>query len=94
MTETIAGLPFWQISFDADGDPEGTASEVTQQIIGQGITDLLMFSHGWNNSPATARRLYSGWFGQLAPQLAHATTARPVNVGLVGVFWQIGRAHV
>ena len=87
MTDTISGLPFWEIRFDADGDPGQEAATAIDEIGTLGITDLVVFSHGWNNSPDTARRLYDGWFGELAPQLTHVTTSRPVHVGLVGVFW-------
>jgi hypothetical protein len=87
MSETVAGLPFWEIKFDADGDADPQASVVADEIAASDVTDLVMFSHGWNNSPETARRLYAGWFDQLAPQLASATSARPVRVGAAGVFW-------
>ena len=51
------------------------------------MTDLIVFSHGWNNSQATARKLYTAFFTTLAGQLDQARTDRPVKVGLVGVFW-------
>jgi hypothetical protein len=87
MSETVAGLPFWEIRIDADGDADPQASATLAEIAKSGITDLVMFSHGWNNSPETARRLYAGWFDQLAPQLASVTTVRPVRVAAAGVFW-------
>jgi hypothetical protein len=87
MSQTLAALPFWEVRFDAEGDADPSADAIVDEIADSGVTDLLMFCHGWNNSPETARRLYSAWFDQLAPQLASATTARPVRVGVVGVFW-------
>lgn len=87
MTE-IAGLPFWQLTFDAQGDMDADAARaVVEEIQQQAVTDLIVFSHGWNNSQATARRLYSAWFSTLAGQLDQVRTDRPVKVGLVGVFW-------
>ena len=87
MTE-IAGLPFWQLTFDAQGDMDADAARtVGEEIQQQALSDLVVFSHGWNNSPATARRLYSAWFSTLASQLDQARTEPPVKVGLVGVFW-------
>ena len=65
MTDTIAGLPFWEVRFDSDGDPDGEADVFIKEIGEKGITDLFVFSHGWNNSPDVARRLYNGWFSQL-----------------------------
>jgi hypothetical protein len=85
MTDTIAGLPFWELVFDAQGDPDADVDTAVGEIAGQALTDLIVFSHGWNNSRATARRLYAGFFERLAPQLAHA--AGPVKVGLAGIFW-------
>lgn len=87
MTD-IAGLPFWQLTFDAQGDmdaPDGRA--VIEEIQQRGVTDLVVFSHGWNNSQGVARRLYDAWFATLAGQLGDARTDPPVQVGLVGVFW-------
>ncbi len=85
MTDTIAGLPFWELVFDAQGDPDAEVSASAEQIVGLGITDLVVFSHGWNNSRSTARQLYSRFYDLLSAQLVHATA--PVKVGLVGVFW-------
>src|SRR4051794_25092232 len=88
MTDSIAGLPFWELTFDADGDadPEQRGTLLTE-VPALGITDLIFFSHGWNNDHAMARRLYDAFFGVLAEQLSGADAARPVTLGLVGVFW-------
>lgn len=86
MTDTIAGLPFWQLTFDERGDTDTAASNgVASEIRDGQITDLIVFSHGWNNSQQTARNLYSAWFSRLAPQVASARAG--AKVGLVGVFW-------
>ena len=88
MTDSIAGLPFWEITFDADGDPDdGRRSALLAEVPARGITDLFVFSHGWNNDPRVARRLYDGFFGQLAGQLGDLSATRPVTVGLAGVVW-------
>lgn len=85
MAESIAGLPFWEVRFDEQGDGDPANATAVAEIGAAGLTDLFVFSHGWNNNRSVARALYDGWFGQLAPQLAEAT--RPVTAGLVGVFW-------
>jgi hypothetical protein len=88
MTDSIAGLPFWEITFDADGDPDGAERDaVLAQVPARGITDLFVFSHGWNNDHSTARRLYDGFFGLLAAQLAANPADPPVVAGVAGVFW-------
>jgi len=76
-----------EIRFDADGevDPDGERAlhatlEETEP------TDLLIFSHGWNNSPPTARKLYDAFFGEVASVLAsHGAPGR--KVAYLGVFW-------
>ncbi|MBA3906300.1 MAG: serine-threonine protein kinase [Pseudonocardiales bacterium] len=91
MTDAIAGLPFWEIEFDTEGDPDpARRATLLQEVPQHGITDLFVFSHGWNDDPATARRLYDGFFGVLAQQHAahHPGTA---TVGLVGVMWPAER---
>jgi hypothetical protein len=88
MTDTIAGLPFWELTFDADGDPDGPSRDaLLAEAAARGITDLYVFSHGWNNERRTARRLYDGFFGLLAAQLRANPTDPPVVAGLAGVLW-------
>lgn len=82
---TIAGLPFWELTFDADGDH--AAGAFATDVLGRGITDLVVFAHGWNTDQAAARALYEAFFGLLAGQL------RPgqARVGLAGVVWPAQR---
>ncbi|WP_433292619.1 hypothetical protein ACQP2F_28480 [Actinoplanes sp. CA-030573] len=85
MTDSIGGLPFWDLVFDSDGDPDPAGRDALfAELPAQGITDLYVFSHGWNNSRSTARRLYDGFLGLLAGQLIAAPTGKP---GLAGVYW-------
>jgi hypothetical protein len=88
MTTDIAGLPFWELTFDADGDPD-TAQRDTflTEVPGRNITDLVIFSHGWNNNRRIATELYTGFFSILAGQLTHVPANRPTVVGLAGVIW-------
>jgi hypothetical protein len=86
MTQAIAGLPFWEIRFDEQGDPDTDANPTAiSEISARALTDVVLFTHGWNNDQRVALSLYTQWFTQLAPQLAHATT--PVSMGLIGVYW-------
>jgi hypothetical protein len=90
--EQIAGLPFWEVAFDADGDPSGPARDaLLAGVRERGITDLVVFAHGWNSDPVGARRLYEAFFGLLAGQLDHVPADRPVTVGLAGVLWPAQR---
>src|SRR4051812_21850424 len=82
----IAGLPFWELTFDADGDPDAAGRDsLLAELPANGVTDLVVFSHGWNNDRAVATRLYQRFFGTLAGQLGAARTDRRVQVGLAGV---------
>ncbi|WP_067838793.1 serine-threonine protein kinase [Nocardia lijiangensis] len=83
MTETIAGRPFWRLVFDKDGDADQQlVAALTEERAALGVTDLVMFSHGWNNGQDTAIRLYQRWFDLLA---AHLGAER--KVGFVGILW-------
>jgi len=94
MTE-IAGLPFWELRYNADGKPEpAEEAALFNGVSADGITDLLIFAHGWQNDQAAAFRLYSRFFGVLAGQFRNALTAAPTTpgdpptrIGLAGVFW-------
>jgi hypothetical protein len=84
----IAGLPFWELTFDADGDQDTTSRDAfLAGVKDAGITDLIVFSHGWNTAPGSARALYQRFFGLLAGQLDQVPAGRPVTVGLAGVIW-------
>ena len=82
MAQPIAGLRYFAVTFDQGGgltDDDGLEAAVAAG----GVTQLFVFSHGWNNSVADAQQLYEGIFGLLAPMLGDdlATSAA------VGVFW-------
>ena len=85
MTAEIAGLPFWELTFDAEGDPDaGQRDAFLAEVPGRGLTDLVVFSHGWNNDRRIANALYARFFGLLAGQLPAGSRG---SVGLVGVVW-------
>ncbi|MEU3255314.1 serine-threonine protein kinase [Streptomyces sp. NPDC006997] len=74
--------PYWELTFDADGDPDGRRRDrLLSGVTARGVRDLVVFAHGWNNDRSTATRLYSGFF---APMPSLAPTAR---LGYAGVVW-------
>jgi hypothetical protein len=79
----IAGLPFWELTFDADGDPDGPQRDAFLAGV-RGLTDVIVFSHGWNNDRRIANELYRRFFGLLGPQVPAAARG---TVGLAGVVW-------
>ena len=99
MTE-IAGLPFWEVRYDADGNPDPVEETALINAVSNGaITDLVIFAHGWNNNPNVAFRLYQGFFGVLAEQFRNtpfipppgsavdATATLSAKIGFAGVLW-------
>ncbi|MFE0676226.1 serine-threonine protein kinase [Streptomyces sp. NPDC058867] len=74
--------PYWELTFDADGDPEARSRDrLLTGVVQRGVRDLLVFAHGWNSDRSGATRLYDRFF---APVPALAPTAR---LGYVGVVW-------
>lgn len=84
-------FPFQTIHFDAGGNLKGsTAADLQTWITSQGITDLFIFSHGWNNDEATAGKLYEGFFGAMSAVLSEpgVRLLRPgAIIGVLGILW-------
>ena len=89
MASEIAGQPHWEIGFDEHG--KATPAEVDAllaELPGKDLTDLFVFSHGWNNDFRQARRLYQLYFQQVPGLLDRARGALPAaKVGTLGVVW-------
>ena len=87
MAGEIAGQPHWEISFDEQGKADqGEADALLRELPGEDLTDLFVFSHGWNNDRGQARRVYQRYFEQLPGLLAHGG-AQDVRAGSLGVVW-------
>lgn len=83
----INGLPYYEIDFNADGTLNTTTGSgdggLPAAVSAGGITDLFVFSHGWNNGVDSARDLYQAMFSLLADQLgAHRSSS-----AAVGIIW-------
>ena len=87
MAGEIAGRPHWEVGFDDNGTPDqGEADALLRELPGADLTDLFVFSHGWNNDRGQARRLYQRYFEQLPGLLAQGG-AQDVRAGSLGVVW-------
>jgi hypothetical protein len=74
--------PYWELTFDADGDPDGAERDrLLGEVTGHGVRDLIVFAHGWNNDRSGATALYRRFF---APIPKFAPKAK---IGYVGVIW-------
>jgi hypothetical protein len=62
--QTISGFPYFEVQFNKEGSIHETneAQEAATFIRAEGITDLFVISHGWNNDMADARTLYRDFF--------------------------------
>jgi hypothetical protein len=91
MPEQVAGFAFWEIGFDQDGRRTGpvTVETLTRECADQRITDLFMFSHGWNNSRQHALDLYERFFNEVRSLVDHppAPLATDRRIGLAGIIW-------
>jgi hypothetical protein len=90
MADTLAGFPFWSVHFDDQGEIVQPAVDFLLADLGaSSLTDLFVFSHGWNDDEATALNIYNGFFGQVADVLADPSVVkRPgLAAGVIGIIW-------
>src|SRR5215218_8205566 len=91
MAGEISGQPHWEISFDEQGKPnQGEADAVARELPGEDLTDLFVFSHGWNNDRGQARRLYQRWC-ERRPGLLAEGGAQHGRADSLGVGWPAKR---
>ena len=83
----LAGFPFWELRFGADGKRILTddANSLLRAAGTGEITDLLIFAHDWNNDRAKSASLYARFFCQLAAVAGDAGVTGPI--GAAGVSW-------
>jgi hypothetical protein len=75
----------WELIFDKDGNADAPArTKLLDALATSDLTDVVFFSHGWNNDQRRARDLYARWLAMLPPLLPAASTA---NVRTVGIIW-------
>ncbi len=79
--------PPLQIQFDADGDVNADQErQLHDELDRMEATDLLVFSHGWNNTPTIATQLYEAFFTRVKSLLAlHGRSGH--TVAYLGVYW-------
>lgn len=91
MPEQMVGFPFWEVTFEENGRParQSEIDALLGEVPAQGLTDLFIFSHGWNNSRSAARSLYERFFGEVRPLLDTPPIPhrRAATVGTIGVIW-------
>ncbi|BBC96950.1 MULTISPECIES: serine/threonine protein kinase [Streptomyces] len=74
--------PYWELTFDASGDVDPPERDhLLAQVTEQGVRDLVVFAHGWNEDRSAATALYRRFFAPF-PGLAPRA-----HLGYVGVVW-------
>ncbi|MER5472081.1 serine-threonine protein kinase [Streptomyces sp. NPDC002935] len=78
----VSVSPYWELTFDADGDADGRERDRwIEEVPRRGVRDLIVFTHGWNNDRSGATRLCSRFYEPF-PELAPAA-----RLGYAGVIW-------
>src|SRR5262245_4169839 len=76
-----------QVQFDEQGDVNAEQEQAVHRALADSAaTDLLVFSHGWNNSQSQAGALYQRFFG-LSANLSAQHGKPGQTVAYLGVFW-------
>jgi hypothetical protein len=76
----IAGIPYIEVEFEKNGVLEN------QVNLPAGVTDLIVISHGWNNSSDDARALYRRLFENFAA-VAEPNDLTGRSCAIVGAIW-------
>ncbi|MEU4211212.1 serine-threonine protein kinase [Streptomyces sp. NPDC026206] len=78
--------PYWELTFDAEGDMDPAGREaLIRGVVEAGLTDLVIFAHGWNNSRSLATGLYRTFFAPFPAVLAGSGATACLGYG--GVIW-------
>jgi len=84
----IGPSPFAWLAFDKDGaliDPEAMA-RVNEIANRDGITDLVIIAHGWNNDLDNAQAFYRTLWRNASAAL-EALDADPASFAVIGILW-------
>ena len=87
MSTDLHGFPFWTLEFDKTGAAAnpGAQDAFVNDIAAKALTDVFVFSHGWNNDPDAALTLYDHYFAEVRKIVdAKGVAAR---IGVAGVIW-------
>lgn len=82
-------LPYAEVEFDKKGafvEPE-QLKEIDALLAQKHPTDVIVISHGWNNTHAQARALYEQLVDSIAAVRGKVTGARQRRFLVVGVLW-------
>jgi DNA/RNA endonuclease G (NUC1)/V8-like Glu-specific endopeptidase len=87
---------YYLVAFDKDSNertdgPGGPVSERVLAALAAPVTDVVLFSHGWQNDVPDARRAYGRWLDSMRSQSEDLVQMRKVRPAfrplLVGIHW-------
>lgn len=86
---TVAGFPYWELEFNQEGQPvrPSDIDRFLAEVPRNNITDLFVFSHGWNNDHDDAHSLYERFFDRVRQVQASRGMVAGVTIGVAGVIW-------
>jgi hypothetical protein len=92
MAEMLHDFPFWVLTFEKNGRPTdaGAINTFVGELASQNISDLFVFSHGWNNDRTTALKLYDRFFAEIRKIIDDETLPKKkpaARIGVVGIVW-------
>jgi predicted alpha/beta-hydrolase family hydrolase len=87
--KVIGGIPIFEVEFDKKGKlfDSKQAKALVDHVRAKQVTDLILFSHGWNNDLADARKLYTAFFTEFGGFVAHAANGQPRVFAAAAILW-------
>src|SRR5512142_895182 len=86
----VSGFPYLEVQFDKDGHifgPDG-GPEAADFVAENGLTDLFVLAHGWNNDMQQARDLYRDFLASVRAVLDDGSPALSGRqFGALAVLW-------
>lgn len=79
--DNIKGIPYTTAEFDKNGAARNNPT------IPASTTDLIVVSHGWNNTEAEAEALYTSLFGNFVDVAGKDPEIKQRKLAIVGVIW-------
>ena len=89
MADKLQGFSFWLLAFDKRGnaDDPGEIDRLLDGLKAGQITDLFVFSHGWNNDRTTALALYDRFFAEVRKIVDSRAPDSATRIGIAGIVW-------
>ena len=79
--KNIADIPYTTAEFDAFG------KALNQPQVADDVTDVIVVSHGWNNTRADAEELYTKLFTSFVAVTKDQAKIQGLKLALIGIIW-------